>query len=351
MTIKTLTQVACAVRTNLALVLTALLFLQTSCTNRSNSKNLSHEEAGREAISQFKSWIRVFSGEDNSTHSPPFSGRIDMEGDDVLINDPTYEGTLSYTYPVPVKSSIILITHNGGMIILCSPSSIPPCLVPAIPLIRSALNELNSTRGMQRKQGEDLATWYTRILEYMVITMQNNLDLTITHQNECNDGNNNKCYELGIMYYKGESGLGADTKKSSELFGKACKGSIGEACNYLGVMYELTEITTKNNNRKASGFYKKACDGGIAASCNNLGVLYLDGEGFSSANKREAELYFKSACDLEYAEGCFNMGKMHFNGEGGLSVDIIKAMEYGQKACKLGYKKACIRDEKELGGK
>jgi hypothetical protein len=48
----------------------------------------------------------------------------------------------------------------------------------------------------------------------------------------CNDGKIQACYNLGLMYAKGE-GITKNKPKAIELFKKACEGGVEEACeNY-----------------------------------------------------------------------------------------------------------------------
>ncbi|MCD4811287.1 hypothetical protein K8R14_01620 [bacterium] len=129
-------------------------------------------ETTREAIDQFKLWIKVFRGDYVFSDGYSFSGRMFIHGDDVMISDPTDKGPLTYAYPVPVQSSIIGITQTGAMIIRLSPHSIPTRFLSAIPAIKSALLVVNSTPGLQQRPLEDLGMRYARILQVMVNHME-----------------------------------------------------------------------------------------------------------------------------------------------------------------------------------
>ena len=53
---------------------------------------------------------------------------------------------------------------------------------------------------------------------------------------------------------------------------KSCDGGNAIGCYNLGVMYAKGQ-GIKQNNFKAIKLFKKACDGGIAAGCKNYALL------------------------------------------------------------------------------
>jgi hypothetical protein len=90
----------------------------------------------------------------------------------VVIFDASATGTLTYVYPVPVRSSVIGVTRAGAMVIRFSPRTIPLRLAPCRHAIARTIQEVNRTPELQRAHDEDLGSWYARILRLMVASME-----------------------------------------------------------------------------------------------------------------------------------------------------------------------------------
>lgn len=112
---------------------------------------------------------------------------------------------------------------------------------------------------------------------------------------------------LGLLYYKNKDF--ANAKKYTEI---ACEkidvkqDTIGKAgaCYNLGLMYSKGE-GVRQNFQKAFQYYKYSCDLGAGGGCNNLGVLYGSGRG-TKRNMDTAKKYYGKACDLGNQTGCDN---------------------------------------------
>lgn len=88
----------------------------------------------------------------------------------------------------------------------------------------------------------------------------------------CNKGNGDavqaeSCYNLGLMYYKGE-GVRQDYYKAAKLYKKACDMKYGDACNNLGVLYGKG-LGVRQNLSTAKHYFGKACDLGNQVGCDN----------------------------------------------------------------------------------
>ena len=105
-----------------------------------------------------------------------------------------------------------------------------------------------------------------------------------------------KDYEQGEAFYNNK-----EYDKAAELFKKVCDGGEVRGCYNLGVMYEKGNGVEKNFS-KAVELYKKACDDGEMLGCYNLGVMYAKGNGVEKDFSKAAEL-FKKACDGERKRG------------------------------------------------
>ena len=106
----------------------------------------------------------------------------------------------------------------------------------------------------------------------------------------------------------------AKTDLSLEQLAQACDGGDALSCFNLGVMYYKGD-RVEQNKVLAVQLFRKACDGGGASGCFNLGNMYYKGDGVRQDKARAEELYSK-ACDGGGASGCFNLGVMYRNGDG-----------------------------------
>ena len=95
-----------------------------------------------------------------------------------------------------------------------------------------------------------------------------------------------------------------------KLFNEACDLGNGGSCYNLGLMYKKGD-GVKQDKFKAVELYRKACDLGNGDGCNNLGVMYSKGEGIRQDIKKAKELYGK-ACDLKVEVGCENYASMNY---------------------------------------
>ena len=66
-----------------------------------------------------------------------------------------------------------------------------------------------------------------------------------------------------------------DFKSAFELFEKSCKEGNAKACFNLAVMYDKGEGVQKSKS-KAIHYFQKACDNGEMQVCVLMGVIYED---------------------------------------------------------------------------
>jgi len=97
-------------------------------------------------------------------------------------------------------------------------------------------------------------------------------------QKRCDGGEARGCYNLGLMYYKGE-GVRQDKVKAAELYTKACHGDYLPACNNLGLMYKNGD-GVRQDLLEAAQLFQHACyhnyhvpprgSRGYSPACQNL---------------------------------------------------------------------------------
>lgn len=115
----------------------------------------------------------------------------------------------------------------------------------------------------------------------------------------CENGNIDQCFEIGLIYQKGDTYYPQNLTKAAEYYQKACNGNHAGGCNNLGVAYRKGEGVTQNLE-KAAYFYKKACEYGESLGCSNLATMYEYGIGVTQNYEVALEFYKKA--DPNYQE-------------------------------------------------
>ena len=124
------------------------------------------------------------------------------------------------------------------------------------------------------------------------------------HQNGCNDGDHEECYQLGRKYYYG-IGVTEDKELAVQLLEKSCEGGVDAGCFGLGRAHQFGWGSKEIDYAKANALFLAACERGEGGGCNQLAANYEDGKGFSE-NRDLAVKHYQKACDLgsEYALTC-----------------------------------------------
>lgn len=160
----------------------------------------------------------------------------------------------------------------------------------------------------------------------------------------CEEGNLEKCYELGNEEY--ESGSIDDAK---DILGDACNNGFMKACSGLGFILEK-----EGDTAQARGHYSWACEQGFPRACTHLSrlfpVLPLKRQVASADTKKEginSDIYHR-AIDI-FGKTCrrfYRSNQTIFSGGRVGSADL-------EKTCKEGQYMDCLRlaNEKSLGGK
>lgn len=108
---------------------------------------------------------------------------------------------------------------------------------------------------------------------------------------------------LGNMYYFGDGiSTGQDYDKAFELYEKAAQQGNAEAQYNLGVMYYSGE-SINQDYMQARKWFEKAASQKDADAQFNLGVIYKYGEGVRQ-DVTVAKEWFSKSCDNGNQEGC-----------------------------------------------
>lgn len=113
--------------------------------------------------------------------------------------------------------------------------------------------------------------WLLLLIGCAVVSFANSVSEKLAK--DCNLNDSVACYNLGVLYYKGQE-VEKNHKKALEFYTKACDLKYPSACNNLGILYEA-----KKDYKKALELYVKACDLENPNACGNLGTLYYTGQG------------------------------------------------------------------------
>ena len=89
---------------------------------------------------------------------------------------------------------------------------------------------------------------------------------------ECENGNINRCVDLGVLYFTG-GGVQENHKKAEELFTIACQNKHSKACYHLGTLYKRGSNGIKKDLKKSKMFYAKGCMHGYAQSCDQFNLM------------------------------------------------------------------------------
>src|SRR3954468_13904051 len=157
------------------------------------------------------------------------------------------------------------------------------------------------------------------------------------YEKACNTGRAAGCYELGVLYVKGQ-GVAADPPHANQLFELACHGGSAAGCAELGGRY-IQKIGGAASDARILDLVRQACDGHNAAGCAHLAFLYATGRGVPRDDGRALSLY-QDACDGGDAAGCYNVGLHYEKGRGTSENPSLALIAYG-RACDLGEAKGC----------
>jgi len=121
------------------------------------------------------------------------------------------------------------------------------------------------------------------------------------------DGSKNSCYNIAIMYYKGE-GVKQDRREAVQWFRKAADLGHMNAQFILGTMYDKGEDLALDQG-EAFRWYRKAAEQGHKQAQFNVGYMYTMGEGVKK-DQKEAVIWLKKAAKQGHPEAQKILGVM-----------------------------------------
>lgn len=179
-----------------------------------------------------------------------------------------------------------------------------------------------------------------------------------SYKNACEQGDGDKCYNLGRMYMEG-NGTDQSYYKAREAYKLGCeKGNNEDACREFGKLQSdgLGEspddhvVEQPSNQRQTSPVlkqsqfesYKIACEQGDGDKCYSLGRMYMDGNGTDKSYSKAREAYKQGCEQRSYStmEACYALGKIYANGLG-VGRNYNKAQKLFKHTCRSGDSKGC----------
>ncbi len=143
---------------------------------------------------------------------------------------------------------------------------------------------------------------------------------------------------LNAGYIKEALSAKDDHNKLAQIYEDACdKEKKASGCYNLAVLYSRGDGNVKKDEAKAAMLYEKACDQNFSMACSNLGYVYENGKGVEKDLAKAVKFYEKACSDNE---GCTELGLLYANGTG-VRKDLKKAKELFEKACKAGDGMGC----------
>ncbi len=119
---------------------------------------------------------------------------------------------------------------------------------------------------------------------------------------------------LNAGYIKEALNAKDDHNKLAQIYEDACdKEKKASGCYNLAVLYSRGDGNVKKDEAKAAMLYEKACDQNFSMACSNLGYVYEKGKGVEKDLAKAVKLYEKACSDNE---GCTELGLLYANGTG-----------------------------------
>lgn len=199
----------------------------------------------------------------------------------------------------------------------------------------------------------------------------------------CSGGDATACNELGERMRAG-SGVLADWRRASDLFGQACEGGEGEGCVRLARLHVHSRGERRGvpaDSALATTLFERGCDAGAMVGCTDLADMILATDSLAAAEAadeatsdldrgtvtaadtasaldsttagasgetpgarspvatRAATLY-RRACDGEEMTACTRLGLLYGRGRG-VERDPTLAAELHDRACEGGSQLGC----------
>ena len=138
---------------------------------------------------------------------------------------------------------------------------------------------------------------------------------------------------LNAGYIKEALSAKDDYNKLTQIYEDACdKEKKASGCYNLAVLYSRGDGNVKKDEAKAAMLYEKACDKNFSMACSNLGYVYENGKGVEKDLAKAVKFYEKACSDNE---GCTELGLLYANGTG-VRKDLKKQKSFMKRLARQG---------------
>jgi TPR repeat protein len=151
----------------------------------------------------------------------------------------------------------------------------------------------------------------------------------------CIGGDMQRCRQLGDMYATC-TGVGRDMPRAAELYEKVCDAGVADVCNTLGEMYEQQVVPSAAGSKRSEDLFNRACSGGSTPGCLNVGLLLSAREDFEQAAR-----FYDRSCTGGLTAGCHYLAAAIEKGEG-VAKDVTRAVSLYDEACDAEYIDSCL---------
>jgi hypothetical protein len=161
------------------------------------------------------------------------------------------------------------------------------------------------------------------------------------------NGQASKYYDLGRAYYIGLNGMLKDLTKALEFYKKSCDLGSAEGCDASAALYHDTDMQkAKAYALKAIALHKKDCNRGNVDGCREICNYYNLGD-YVNQDQSIVKVYaskefalHKKACDRGDAEECSETGQAYLMGIG-VQQDIMQGKNVLRNSCNSGNGYGC----------
>lgn len=162
----------------------------------------------------------------------------------------------------------------------------------------------------------------------------------LTLEQRCDDGEQERCVELGVRMLDGDS-VEHDEIRGVDLLEAACHSGHASGCHALGQAYDAGTGVSADTSR-AMELYSRACAMKDHRACLLAGQQHLRGE-LAPSDPEQASTYLRVACDEgDLLDACVELADLLERGEG-VPRDAEAARALRRRACDAGLDGACER--------
>ena len=119
-----------------------------------------------------------------------------------------------------------------------------------------------------------------------------------------------------LLHSEGREGVdGQDLRQAMELFEKSCYLDNSHGCFDLGLIYFTGNSETEQDYQEAKQLFEKSCNLRDGSGCYAAGTIYYRGNGVDP-DLRQAKHYYGKSCHLGDLEGCDMFNRLKDSMEG-----------------------------------